>query len=164
MDDQDIRKLITALIKSGTTAPRVLSSVIPIEPFQKLLKEWPENDLLSTKQLRMKSLTLLAFVLMLRPSDVAPNAQYYNPILDSGERHIFTTDHLTFNQDGSLSVIFHGIKNDYDRDGYKVNVPCASDNKLDPVGALKVYVDKTHDLRGQNGPVFLSLTLQTNYQ
>ncbi len=158
MDDPDIRKLMVALNKSSTAAPRTRSLVIPIEPFHALFEKWPNNSDLGIKQLRIKVITLLAFVLMLRPSDVAPKAQCYNPILDSTEQVEFTTKQLTFNDDGSLTVVFYGIKNDYIRDGYKVHLPPSSNSKLDPISALKVYLDRTNCQRPQDGPVFLTLT------
>lgn len=157
MDDPDLRKLVTALIKSGTCAPRIRSSIIPLEPFHAKFREWPDNDQLDVKSLRMKTLVLLAFVLMLRPSDVAPKAQTYNPILDISEQVQFSTDNLSFNGDGSLTVIFYGIKNDYHRDGFSVHVPPASDSRLDPVNSLRVYIEKTSIYRGNSGPVFMSL-------
>ena len=39
--------------------------------------EWPENDKLDVKRLRMEPIALLALVLMLWPSDIAPRAKIF---------------------------------------------------------------------------------------
>ena len=69
--DADVRKLINGLVKSGTTQLMQKSLVMPRKPFIDLFKSWPENRELGLEYLRLKTLTLLALVLMLRPSDVA---------------------------------------------------------------------------------------------
>lgn len=157
MADADIRKLVVALVKSGTSQPRQRSAVLPIQPFHDLFLRWPDNELLSIKDLRLKCITLLAFVTMLRPSDIAPRAQVFHPILDTVENVTFNVSQLDFHDDGSLSIMFHGIKNDYLRDGYSIHVPASSQVKLDPVRALRVYVAKTAEHRAGQGPVFLTL-------
>ena len=71
MSDMDIRKLCSALIKSGTSEPMKRSSVMPIEPFKDMFLSWPENDQLDLQRLSLKVITLLSLALMLRPSDLA---------------------------------------------------------------------------------------------
>ena len=73
--------------------------------------------------LRMKALCLLALTFMPRPSDVAPNACHYNSATEHVEKMVFSVNHITFHTDGSMSIKFHGIKNDYDRDGFCVTLP-----------------------------------------
>ena len=51
LEDSDLRKIITALIKSATASPRVRSLIIPVEPFQDKFMEWPDNENLSVKDL-----------------------------------------------------------------------------------------------------------------
>ena len=53
---------------------------MPIAPFRQLFLSWEPNDELPIKQLHLKSITLLALTLMLRPSDIAPKSVTYNPI------------------------------------------------------------------------------------
>ena len=54
----------------------------------------------------------MALTLMLRPSDIAPKAVYFN-----NETHVhtinwlFTTDNVRFHDSGCAKVVFHGIKN-----------------------------------------------------
>ena len=158
MDDGDLRKFLTALIKSGTSVPRNRSSVMPVAPFHALFMSWLDNEQLTIKDLRLKVVTLLSLVAMLRPSDIAPKAQYFNPVLAIGETFTFNVDQLHFSDDGSLSVVFYGIKNDYVRDGYRIHVPPSSLAKLDPVQALRVYISRTNGCRPQGGPVFLTLS------
>ena len=70
---------------------------------------------------------------------------------------VLSTDNLIFNSDGSLTIIFHGIKNDYDRNGFEVNLPKASHPRLDPAKALQCYLQRTKYIRPKSKAVFLSL-------
>ena len=56
-----------------------------------------------------------------------------------------------------MSVIFHRIKNDYRRDGFEVNIPAASNPKIDPVRAIRCYIQRTKYIRPKSLPLFLSL-------
>jgi len=96
---------------------------------------------------------------MLRPSDIAPNAKALNPVTLATEQLVFSANQVVFEDNGHLTVRFHGIKNDYARDGFTVSVPPASDKKVDPVAALHIYMKRTEDIRKSvlNQPVFLSL-------
>ncbi len=94
---------------------------------------------------------------MLCSSDVALKAQYYNSALDITEQVQFKSDQLTFYEDGSLSIIFFCIKNYYEREGFCVHVPPSSRAKLDPLDALKMYMEKTDGHMSKKGPMFLSL-------
>ena len=54
---------------------------------------------------------------------------------------------IEFLEDGSMNVTLHRVKNDYDRDGFVLNVPCASDPKLDPIAAMGSYIARTEPYR-----------------
>ena len=47
VEDQDIRQLLVALIKTATTAPREPSKVMPVDVFSELFMSWEENEKLS---------------------------------------------------------------------------------------------------------------------
>ena len=66
---------------------------MPGDKFRMLFLQWPENSDLTERQLHLKSLTLLALVTMLRPSNV-----------DAGvvKSNIFSMDNVCFNLDGSM--------------------------------------------------------------
>ena len=69
------------------------SKDMPVDKFRMLFLQWPENIDLTERQLHLKSLTLLALVTMLRPSDV-----------DAGvvKSNISSMDNVCFNLDGSM--------------------------------------------------------------
>ena len=48
---------------------------MPVSAFQQLFLSWGDNEQLSVKSLRLKTITLLALVLLTRPSDLAPEAK-----------------------------------------------------------------------------------------
>ena len=58
--DDDVHRLITGLIKSGTQAPMEKSKVLPRQPFLELFMLWDENNKLSNWALQLKCLVLLA--------------------------------------------------------------------------------------------------------
>ena len=147
-----------ALIKAGTKAPRQQSTVMPIKPFRDLFYSWGENEALSIKNLRLKAIALLSLTIMLRPSDIAPKAQTYDPITKMISKVTFTTDSVHFETDGSAKITLMGIKNDLQRTGFVVKVPAHSDMILDPVSTLKCYIRRTEQQRPTNeNPVFLTL-------
>ena len=150
-----IRRLMTAVIKSGTQVPMCRSSVLPTERFTNMFLSWDENETLSIKMLRIKVITLLALAFMLRPSDIAPNAQLFNKDKGSEEKLLFTKDQIKFSDQG-LTINFFGIKNDLKREGFDVTIPTHKVRKLDPGAALQTYIERTDVLRSDNA-VFLSL-------
>lgn len=89
---------------------------------------WEPNEKIPIKQLRLKAITLLALNLMLRLSDIALKSMMYNPFSGQLEPQLFTTRQITFHNNGSASITFHGIQNDTSRYGFDV--------QLDPVSAL----------------------------
>lgn len=157
MCDLDLKRLITALIKSGTKRPAKRTEVMPVTPFVTYFKSQPVNAELSTKQLRLKAITLLALTYMARPSDLAPRGERYDPEDNVFIPHSLARNNIVFHEDGSLSVTFFGIKNDTSRSGFEVRVPRAQDHIVDPVVTIKDYIDRTAHLTSTTGPLFLSL-------
>ena len=91
---------------------------------------------------------------MLCPLNIAPNGSYLNPVYSTVESMVFSEDQVQFS-----GLLFHGIKNDYQRDGFAVTIPSASDHKLDPVSALSEYMCHTKLIRNAlpGRPVFITL-------
>ena len=78
-----------------------------------MFEEWPGNEGLSVKELRLKTLTLLALVIMLRPSDVAPHGVVYSSDTDAYHHILLTTEQVVFEQDSSVTMLLHGTKKDF---------------------------------------------------
>ena len=150
-------KLITGLVKSGTSAPLQRSRVMPVSNFKHLFLAWEGNYTLPIDKLRLKCITLLAITIMLRPSDIAPRSQVYDSSSGSFNSMLLTTNHVVFHDDGSMSITLHGIKNDYDRHGFEVNLPPATTARLCPVRALRCYIQRMKYYRPSDLPLFLSL-------
>ena len=164
--DPFVTRLTQAIVKSGTRAPMARAAVMDISAFVRLFRSWPDNESLTLQQLRLKTITLLALALMLRPSDIAPLARRYDASADFTDRFVMTTDQLQFTSDGFLQVTFLGIKNDSQRTGFQVTLPPNPDLKLDPVVTLRTYLSRTDSMRctttkpmrcTTTKPVFLSL-------
>ena len=155
--DYHLKILIDALVKSGTQVPMNRSKVMPIRPFRELFNKWPVNGDLSVKELRLKAITLLALTLMLRPSDIAPKAVHFDSSLGTTTAFVFSTDHVEFCNDGA-NITLHGIKNDTTRTGFAVFLQPTKEAKLNPVQALRDYIDCTQQVRPPAKPVFLTLT------
>lgn len=159
MHRSEVDLLMTALIKSGTQQPRRRSSVMPIAPFREMFVKWGPNNQLSVEQLRMKVITLLALLLMLRPSDIAPLSNEFDGNSMTTTRRLFTTRQIVFHED-MVEITFHGTKNDSDRAGFAVKLPAMDDALLDPVSALKDYLQRTEAQRQSaidRDAVFLAL-------
>lgn len=93
----EIKLLVTGLVKSGTLAPIKRSSVMPIQNFHRLFKEWPDNEAIDIKQLCLKTITLLALSLMLRLSDIVPNVSV--TCSDHVDQICFNSNKVQFFQD-----------------------------------------------------------------
>ncbi len=76
LSDPDISRLVLGITKGGTKKSCLLTPSMPIKQFKDLILSWPENSQLQVAQLRLKCITSLALVLMLRPSDIAPKGIY----------------------------------------------------------------------------------------
>jgi len=85
---------------------------MPVKPFRDLFHAWPSNEVLSIQQLRMKAITLLALTFMLRPSDIAPKAEIFNSEDYTTSPIVFSLRDVTFHDEGSMSIMYHGTKND----------------------------------------------------
>ena len=159
----DIKRLTTALVKSGTVKPMLRQKPMPISAFYQLFQSLGENEQLSVKLLRMKTVTLLALVLMTRPSDLAPKAKIFDPQSMSSKAVVLSVDDIQFHENGSMTIVFWGIKNDTNRQGFEISIPPSSDKVMDPVCCLRVYIDKTAKFR--KGPEnALLLSLKTPYK
>ena len=60
-----------------------------------------------------------------------------------------------------MMIVFWGMKNETQRQGFEVTVPAAEDKIMDPVQCLKVYITKTESLR--QGPDYPLLSLKAPY-
>ena len=149
------------LVKSSTGQAMRKTSVMLVQAFFNLFESWPENEELDTRQLRLKTICLMALTFMLRPSDIAPRAKYFE--VESGLTRpiVFGTDSVVFSPKGGMSITFHRIKYDYDRDGFTVHMPEASESqrKCDPTVTLKAYMLRTESTRNDitDKPVFITL-------
>ena len=151
----EIKRLVTAITKSQTVKPMLRSSVLPVDRILATVKQWGSNDHMPLKFLRMKAIALLSLALMLRPSDVAPNATFFDKDSLVEKKMIFSEDMLEFHSDG-VNVTLFGTKNDLTRKGFVVSLPCHSDTLVDPVATLKAYLLRTAHLK-KNSAVFISL-------
>lgn len=149
-----ISRLVTAVTKSQQR-PMTKSTVLPVKTIIDSLRAWGDNNNLSTKHLRIKTISLLAIALMLRPSDVAPNATFFDKESLEEKKIIFSTDMLNF-RDNGVEVTLFGTKNDLERKGFVVFLPGHSDRDVDPVQTLKFYLERTAQFR-RHKAVFISL-------
>ena len=142
-----MRKFADALVKSSTNVPMNKTNIMLVQPFLKLFDSWQENDFLSIKNLCMKAICLLSLTFMHRPSDIAPRSVRFDS--DVGSYKVVFSEHISFHDDGGLSITFHGMKNDYDRDGFTVKLPPVGEefSKIDPIRCLRGYVLRTSSLR-----------------
>ena len=56
-----------------------------------------------------------------------------------------------------MTIVFHRIKNDYNRNGFEVNLPPVTNPRICPIKALKCYIQRTKYFRPASLPLFLSL-------
>lgn len=158
VSNPDITRLVTGITKGGTIKPRIPTPAMPIAPFRKLFLQWPDNEHLSLRQLRLKCVVSLALVLMLRPSDIAPRGVFFDTKENKIRQVVFALHDIQF-QDTAMTIMIHGNKNDYDRDGFQVTVPASKNAKLDPIKALQCYIARTQCQRScDTDALFLSLT------
>ena len=156
--NSDIKRLTTALIKSGTVKPMSRQKPMPISAFYQLFHLLGDNEKLSMKSLRLKTVTLLALVLMTRPSDLAPKAKMFDPQSMTSKSVVLSLDDIHFNDQGSVTFTFWGIKNDTQRQGFEVSIPPSSDIVMDPVSCSRTYIAKTVQYRkSPDNPLLISL-------
>ena len=141
-----LKKFSTALVKSETNKPAGRTPIMPLKPFIDMFLGWPENDKLSTSDLRLKSVTLLTIGTMARCSDLAP-------------ANTLRRNQVNFNADGSLTLKLFGIKNDSDRKGFEIRVEKASTEKIDPVSTLRAYITRSAKKEvPDDAPIFVKAT------
>lgn len=138
---REVHNLSKALVKSCTTRNAGRTKIMPMEPFVDMFRAWGPNEALSVLKLRQKAVTLMAIACLARPSDFAPSVGFFR-------------DQLTFNQDGSVTVNFFGIKNDYDRGGFEIRIEPAKERVIDPVECMRAYFNKTANVMADRVPVF----------
>ena len=125
-----LKNFNTALVKSVTSKPAGRTSIMPLKPFIDMFNEWPQNENLSVTDLRLKAVTLLTISSLAQCSDIAPT-------------NTLKRNQIKFNQDGSLTLNYFGIKNDSDRKGFTIRVEPSANEKCDPVRTIKDYMNRT---------------------
>ena len=160
MNHPDLKRLVSGIVKSGTSVPMQRTKPMPIQPFIDLFTTFGDNDTMPLRHLRMKALTLVALTCMTRPSDLAPKGVTLDKSDLSINNIVLSLDNIHFNEDHSMTIHFFGIKNDTLRSGFEVNIPHNSDNPImDPVSCLQKYIDRTNVYRDkEKRPLFISLT------
>ena len=152
--NQEVYRLIDGLVKCETKKPMTRTKVMPREPFIRLFKSWGHNENLSLWALHLKALTF-GLSVMIRPFDVAPKS--VQATVDDFVPNEFKRSNLEF-REKDLVIYLFGIKNDYNRDGFRVVLPRSEDSMICPVGTLYDYVKRTQDkVRKLDGSMFLSL-------
>ena len=77
-----------------------------------MFESWPENEVLSNKDLSLKCITLVALNFMTRPSDLASRVVVFDPMSGRYCQVLFKKNRVLFNKDGSVTMISFGMKND----------------------------------------------------
>lgn len=95
---------------------------------------------------------------MARPSDLAPRAVFLDRD-DIYSQFTFSIDKVKFLELGKMQIIFQRIKNVYQRDGVSCTIPTASNTKVDPVSAMRNYINRTNlqRLTSMDKGVFLTV-------
>jgi len=140
--NQLLSMLRQALVNTGTKRPRKNTPVFPIEKLTDYITGLGPNDTMSIKDLRAKTICLLALVGLFRPSDLA----------------LLTLEQVTFTET-SLSLSNFGGKTDKSKDGIPTTITSSSLPTLCPVRALRAYINKTTEARNKidGKPIFIYL-------
>ena len=147
-------------MQSGTIKTMLRQKPKPVSAFHQLFLSWDDTEQLSVKSIRLKTITLLALVLMKRPSDLAPKAKLFDPQSMSRKTVALSVDDVQFLDKLMVPclLLFWGIKNDTQRQGFEVNIPPTADCVIDPVSCLQIYLRKTENWRkGPDNPLLISL-------
>ena len=91
-----IRRLVTAVTKAQTERHMKRSSVLPVNQLLTTMSLWGDNSTMPIKFLLIKTISLMAISLMLRPSDIAPNATFFEKDSLDEKKVIFSTDMVVF--------------------------------------------------------------------
>ena len=157
MNSPELRYLVVALVKSGTTEPAKRTRVMPVKPFMDMFLTWKDNSDISIKDLRLKTVTLMALSFMARPSDLAPNAENFDPSTGGASAFQLRRNQIVLHDDGSMTIHMFGTKNDTHRTGFEVRIPASDVAKVDVVKTLQAYMQRTDHLCEPQGPVFIAL-------
>ena len=87
-----------------------------------------------------------------------PTGKVFNSEDGTFQDLLLTTDSVSFKSDNSAVITLHGIKNDYDRDGFDVMVRPATEAKVCPVATLRCDMERTKYQRPADKPLFIALT------
>ncbi len=132
-----MHEFVGALVKSETSQPLLHSKILSVSAFRHLFAAW-EGDPLDMERLRLRAVTLMALVLLLRPSDIAPWS--VRCVQGTVQENVFCLKQVRESDDGSLTVNLFGTKNDYLQDGQEVTLPRAqNDLVMCPVRAFWAY-------------------------
>ena len=155
--DKEVNKLVEGLIKCETKEPMIRSRVMPVQSFVQLFKNWGPNESLSIWALRLKTITLMSLTVMMCPSDVAPRSSHFDHTSMGWTPNELRREWITFLPNGYVEIYLFGTKNDYERDGFRVCIPGSDDVDVDPVEALRCYMEITNSLVSAKSAVFIGL-------
>ena len=145
IDQKLLDNFVKALIRVNTIKPKGRTKILPIQAFLEMFRKLGHNEGLKMCKLRQKTITLLAFAAMCRPSDIAPSVG-------------FKRRQINFVKEGMV-IKFFGTKTDASRTGYEILIKRASETIIDPVQCMEDYLARTKSLvtDQDEGPVFISL-------
>ena len=107
MHHTDLKRLVSGIVKSGTSLPMQSTKPMP-QPFIDLFATFGDNDTMTLRRLRMKTLTLVALTCMTRPPDLAPKWVTLNKSDLTVNNIVLTLDNVEFREDKSLTIHFLG--------------------------------------------------------
>ena len=106
MHHTDLKRLVSGIVKCGTSLSMQCMKPIPIQPFIDLFATFGDNDTMTLRRLQMKTLTLVTLTCMTRPSDLAPKGVTLKKSDLSVNNIVLTLDNLEFREDKSLTIHF----------------------------------------------------------
>ena len=143
-------RLRKAIRLRRTTQPVQKGLPVPPTLLVELFHRWGPNDALPLERLRAKLVALLAFLALLRPSDVTLPTVAQVAVPPAADR---------------LVVCLLGFKNDYTAQGASVTIWRAADALLDPVSCYQCWLRRTRAMRpDQPGPSRVVIQLRRPYE
>lgn len=144
-----LAQLVYADHKSFVNA---LSHLIPSSAYRSVsanVFSWEPSNRQAIKQLRLKSINLLALTLMLQPSDIALGVWCTVPCLDT----VYNTPNYV-----SQQCLRQYPPSQYEESGFEVHLPWDDNALFDPVSALHTYITHMEAHRpSPQAPVFNTL-------
>ncbi|HMM25379.1 MAG TPA: hypothetical protein PKA36_11325, partial [Pseudoxanthomonas mexicana] len=131
--DHLLQRLRKGIRLARTTQPVQKGLPVPPSLLTDVLRRWGPNESLSLERLRSKLCALLAFLALLRPSDLILPTMGQVTVPPAHDRVI---------------VCLLGFKNDYTAKGASVTVWRCSDPLLDPVSCFLCWKRRIMDMRG----------------